>query len=229
MPERYEIQSLIGQGGMASVYKAVERDTGRVVAIKRLHEHLQADAAMRLRFQREVQIARALEHPNIARIYEVIAEPPSLVMEYGGGRDLKELIRERAPMPPEDIEPIARQVLSALAAAHRAGIIHRDVKPQNILIDDQGRIKLVDFGLARLQGMASLTTKSMIIGTPDYIAPELLTDHRPDPRSDLYSLGVVLYEMATGALPFSGNAPLQIICKRPVNYPYLKWGRWHGF
>jgi serine/threonine protein kinase len=214
MSPRYEVRELIGHGGMASVYRAVDRETGRVAAFKRLHSHLVADASVRLRFQREVEIASALDHPNIARIYEVVDDPPGFAMEYGGARDLKDLVRERAPLPCDEIEAVAAQVLSALSAAHRAGIIHRDVKPQNILVDDEGRIKLVDFGLAKVQGMASLTTRSMIIGTPDYIAPELLSDHRPDPRSDLYSLGVVMYEMATGTLPFVGNAPLQIISRR---------------
>lgn len=205
---------MIGHGGMATVYRAVDRATGQVVALKKLHDHLQLDAAVRSRFFREVEITRTLSHPHIIRIFEVIEDPLSFVMEYGGDRDLKELIREQAPLEPAEIEAMAGQILSALSAAHQAGIIHRDIKPQNILVDGAGGLKLVDFGLARAQGMASLTTKTMIIGTPDYIAPEVIMDRHLDPRSDLYSLGIILFELATGVLPFTGNAPLQSIQRR---------------
>ena len=204
---RYEVQARLGQGGMATVYRAWDRDAQADVALKVLHLHLRADVLVAERFRREVAAARRIDSPHVVTIYDLIEDPLALVMAYLPGVDLKRLIRRRGPLPAAEVARIAAQVLEGLAAAHRAGIVHRDVKPHNILVDEETeRAWLTDFGLARVDDLISVTTHTMTLGTPEYMPPELLDGTLVDGRADLYSLGVTLYEAVTGKLPFVANA-----------------------
>lgn len=211
---------------MASVYRAVDTRLGRDVAIKVLHPEYARDQPFLQRFQQEAEFAASLgAHPNIVAIYD-IGQDDSLhyiVMEMVEGRDLKDIIRERAPLEVPEAFGIARQVASALAFAHQRGLVHRDVKPQNIMVTDQGTAKVTDFGIARSLSASQLTRTGMVIGTAHYFAPEQAQGKPASPSSDIYSLGVVLYEMLTGHLPFEADTPIGVAMQHLHSDPPPPW------
>ncbi len=213
LPARFAVQGKLGQGGMASVYLAFDDVTGTQVAIKILHPHLRSDEMVVQRFRREIAAARRIAHENVIAIFDLLTtdDAVALVLEYHAGADLKRIVRRNGPLPNDQVLSVARQVLAGLGAAHAHGVVHRDLKPQNILVDDGGRVKLTDFGLARVDDMVGLTTHTMTLGTPEYMAPELLLSPLADGRADIYSLGVTLFECATGKLPYRAASPAALL------------------
>jgi eukaryotic-like serine/threonine-protein kinase len=217
---RYRIQRKLGAGGMADVYLAEDQELGRRVAIKILNGRHANDAQFIERFRREAKNAAALNHPNIVSIYDrgEAEDTYYIAMEYLDGRTLKELIVGRGAAPVNVAIEYARQILSALRFAHRHGIVHRDIKPHNVLVDSDGRVKVTDFGIARA-GTSQMTETGSIVGTAQYLSPEQARGGEVDPRSDLYSLGIVLYELLTGKTPFEGETPVEIAMKHLSNAP----------
>ena len=211
---RYRIVRKLGAGGMADVYLAEDQELGRRVAIKILNGRHANDAQFIERFRREAKNAAALNHPNIVSIYDrgEAEHTYYIAMEYLDGRTLKELVVGRGPAPVNVAVEYARQILSALRFAHRHGIVHRDIKPHNVLVDREGRVKVTDFGIARA-GASQMTEAGSIVGTAQYLSPEQARGSEVDQRSDLYSLGVVLYELLTGQAPFDGDTPVEIAMK----------------
>jgi serine/threonine-protein kinase len=217
---RYRIQRKLGAGGMADVYLAEDQELGRRVAIKILNGRHANDDQFIERFRREAKNAAALNHPNIVSIYDrgEAEDTYYIAMEFLDGRTLKELIVSRGAAPINVAIEYARQILSALRFAHRHGIVHRDIKPHNVLVDAEGRVKVTDFGIARA-GTSQMTETGSIVGTAQYLSPEQARGGEVDPRSDLYSLGVVLYELLTGKTPFDGETPVEIAMKHLSNAP----------
>ena len=203
LQDRYEIADEIGRGGFSIVYRARDRRIGADVAIKLLVPPPAAARLARERLRREVQAVRQLSHPNIVAVYDVVDDGPwsFVVMEYVPGPDLAVRVRQRGPLAPDAAARLGREITAALAAAHRHGILHRDVKPQNILLAPDGRARLTDFGSARLAGQETVTQTGGLVGTADYAAPEQLSGGRGDARADEYALGVTLYYALTGELP----------------------------
>ncbi|GAA1152260.1 Stk1 family PASTA domain-containing Ser/Thr kinase [Nocardioides aquiterrae] len=214
---RYRIGPRIARGGMASVYEATDIRLDRTVAIKIMHPGLGDDDEFAARFVREARSAARLSHPNVVAVYDQGDDHGTvfLAMELIDGITLRDVIRKEAPMPPARALALMEPVLSALAAAHRAGLIHRDVKPENVLIADDGRVKVADFGLARAVSADTqhTATGGVLIGTVSYLAPELVIDGRADARADVYAAGVVLFELLTGAKPHEGETPIQVAYK----------------
>ncbi|HEY3549434.1 MAG TPA: Stk1 family PASTA domain-containing Ser/Thr kinase [Gaiellaceae bacterium] len=217
---RYRIQRKLGAGGMADVYLAEDQELGRRVAIKILNGRHANDDQFIERFRREAKNAAALNHPNIVSIYDrgEAEDTYYIAMEYLDGRTLKELIVGRGAAPINVAIEYARQILSALRFAHRHGIVHRDIKPHNVLVDGEGRVKVTDFGIARA-GTSQMTETGSIVGTAQYLSPEQAKGGEVDPRSDLYSLGIVLYELLTGKTPFDGETPVEIAMKHLSHAP----------
>jgi eukaryotic-like serine/threonine-protein kinase len=214
---RYRIGARIARGGMASVYEATDIRLDRTVAVKIMHPGLGDDAEFAARFVREARSAARLSHPNVVAVYDQGDDHGTvfLAMELVEGITLRDVIRKESPMPPARALALVEPVLSALAAAHRAGIIHRDVKPENVLIAADGRVKVADFGLARAVSADTqhTATGGVLIGTVSYLAPELVVDGRADARADVYAVGVVLFELLTGAKPHEGETPIQVAYK----------------
>lgn len=212
---RYELVQLIGSGGMADVYQAKDNLLGRTVAVKILHAQYAKDEVFIARFRQEAQAAANLNQPNIVNVYDWGIEDSTyyLVMEYVQGRDLKDIIVQGGQLLPERAVEIGMSICLALEAAHAQGIVHRDIKPQNIIVTYDNQIKVMDFGIARTTGGSAMTQTGTIMGTAQYISPEQAQGRAADPRSDLYSLGVVLYEMLTGKVPFDGENPVSIAYK----------------
>ncbi|HZG36638.1 MAG TPA: Stk1 family PASTA domain-containing Ser/Thr kinase [Gaiellaceae bacterium] len=212
--ERYRIVRKLGAGGMANVYLAEDQELGRRVAIKVLDDRHASDDQFVERFRREAQNAAGLSHPNIVSVYDRGEAEGSyyIAMEYVEGRTLKELIVARGPSPIGIAIDYTRQILSALKFAHRNGIVHRDIKPHNVIVDGDGRVKVMDFGIARA-GASQMTEAGSIIGTAQYLSPEQARGAVVDQGSDLYSTGIVLYELLTGSVPFSGDTPVEIAMK----------------
>jgi serine/threonine protein kinase len=217
---RYRIMRKLGAGGMADVYLAEDQELGRRVAIKILNGRHANDDQFIERFRREAKNAAALNHPNIVSIYDrgEAEDTYYIAMEFLDGRTLKELIVSRGAAPVNVAIEYARQILSALRFAHRHGIVHRDIKPHNVLVDSEGRVKVTDFGIARA-GTSQMTETGSIVGTAQYLSPEQARGGEVDQRSDLYSLGVVLYELLTGKTPFEGDTPVEIAMKHLSNAP----------
>ncbi|OII35128.1 hypothetical protein BIU98_04160 [Curtobacterium sp. MMLR14_010] len=209
--QRYRVRSRIARGGMATVYLATDVRLERRVAIKIMHGHLADDQAFRERFIQEARSAARLSHPNLVGVYDQGAEDDTayIVMEYIPGITLRDLLQEHHALTPEQATDILRAVLAGLASAHRAGIVHRDLKPENVLLADDGRIKLGDFGLARAASQ-NTATGAALLGTIAYLSPELVTRGAADSRSDVYAVGIMLYEMLTGEQPYKGEQPMQI-------------------
>jgi len=208
---RYEVRSRIARGGMATVYLATDLRLERRVAIKIMHGHLADDNAFKSRFIQEARSAARLAHPNVVNVFDQgqDADTAYLVMEYLPGITLRDLLKDYGKLTPEQTEDILEAVLSGLAAAHKAGIVHRDVKPENVLLADDGRIKISDFGLARAVNNNTATGQALL-GTIAYLSPELVTRGIADARSDIYALGIMTFEMLTGEQPYVGEAPMQI-------------------
>ncbi|MFG3393277.1 Stk1 family PASTA domain-containing Ser/Thr kinase [Streptomyces parvus] len=209
---RYRIEARIAVGGMATVYRAVDTRLDRVLALKVMHPALATDVSFVERFIREAKSVARLAHPNVVAVFDQGAEGAYvyLAMEYVAGCTLRDVLRERGALQPRAALDILEPVLAALGAAHRAGFVHRDMKPENVLIGDDGRVKVADFGLVRAVGTATDTTGSLL-GTVSYLAPEQIEHGTADTRSDVYACGVVLYEMLTGAKPYTGENAAQVI------------------
>ncbi|MCD0450958.1 Stk1 family PASTA domain-containing Ser/Thr kinase [Actinocorallia sp. API 0066] len=212
LDERYRIESKVAKGGMATVYVGRDKKLDRVVALKVMHPHLAQDEEFVRRFMGEAKAAAALSHPNVVAVYDQGTDGAStyLSMEYLPGRTLRDLLDERGRLPVRDALGIMAPILSALGAAHRAGLIHRDVKPENVLLTRDGQVKVADFGLARAETDSKQTKTGMIIGTVAYMAPEQVIDGRADARSDVYAAGVLLFELLTGRQPHQGDTPLAV-------------------
>src|SRR5215216_4674693 len=217
---RYRVIRRLGSGGMANVYLAEDEELGRRVAIKMLDDKHANDEQFVERFRREAKNAASLSHPNIVSIYDRGEAEGTyyIAMEYIEGRTLKDLIVSRGPLPVERAVSYARQILGAVRFAHRKGIVHRDIKPHNVLVDTDGRLKVTDFGIARA-GASQMTEAGSIIGTAQYLSPEQARGSPVDQRSDLYSVGIVLYELLTGKVPFTGDAPVEIAMKHLSDVP----------
>lgn len=212
----YKVIGKIGQGGMATVYKAHELSLNRVVALKVLSPQLSEDKAYIKRFQREAQAAARLNHPNIIQVYAIGEEQGIhyFAMEYIKGKSLAHIRKEEGVLTPENAIPVIRQVAEALAEAHKAGLVHRDIKPGNIMIDAAGRAKVADFGIAFVSyANTKLTRDGSIIGTPEYLSPEQCEGKTVDQRSDIYSLGVTLYELLSGRTPYEADTPVSMLMK----------------
>lgn len=221
LSDRYEIIEKIGVGGMAIVYKAKDLLLNRVVTIKVLREQFASDDDFVRRFRREAQSAASLSHPNIVSIYDVGKDGDTeyIVMEYVEGQNLKELIRNYAPLSSEQSINLARQIAEAIRHAHEHHIIHRDIKPHNILVTADGRAKVTDFGIARAVSAATMTHTGDIIGSVHYLSPEQAKGVQTNEQSDLYSLGIILYELLTGKVPYDGETPVAIALKHLQENP----------
>ena len=209
---RYEVFQHIGQGGMADVFLAVDTILNRQVAVKILRSELCTDAVSVLRFEREAQAATALSHPNIVEIYDVgeYKGHHYIVMEYVSGKPLKKMIQQRGALLTEEAIDIMIQLTGATAEAHRRGIIHRDIKPQNVIVKSDGSIKMLDFGIALAKGSMQLTQANNVMGSVHYLAPELAKGQSASPQSDIYALGICLFEMLTGDVPFKADQAVQV-------------------
>mgnify|MGYP002152237218 CR=1 FL=1 len=217
---RYRVTEKIGSGGMAEVYKAVDDILGRTVAVKVLHPRYAADPGFVARFRQEAQAAANLSHPGIVNIYDWGRDEETyyIVMEYVRGTDLKAVVEERGAIDPMKAAEYASQVCSALAAAHGYDIIHRDIKPHNIVLAPDGTVKVMDFGIARA-GNTTMTQTGSVLGTAHYVSPEQAQGRALGPASDLYSLGVVLYELTTGKVPFDADTPVAVALKQVNEQP----------
>jgi len=217
---RYRAMKRLGTGGMAEVWCAQDEVLGRRVALKLLGGRFTQDPEFRERFRREAQAAAGLTHPNIVGIFDRSEweGTPYIAMELVDGQTLKELVAERGPLPPNIAVGLTEQILGALGYAHRRGIVHRDVKPQNVILDPEGQAKVADFGIARA-GNSQMTQAGAIVGTVQYLSPEQANGDPVDARSDLYSAGLVLYELLTGHPPFDGEAPISIALKHINEHP----------
>ncbi len=218
--ERYRLERKLGSGGMADVWLAEDQELGRRVAVKILHDRYATDEQFVERFRREATHAAGLSHPNIVSIFDrgVTDGDYYIVMEYIEGRTLKELVVTRGPCPVPVAISYTRQILAAVRYAHKNGIIHRDIKPHNVLVDREGRVKVADFGIARA-GASEMTEAGSIVGTAQYLSPEQARGAPVDESSDLYSTGIVLYELLTGTVPFTGETPVEIAMKHLSQTP----------
>ncbi len=218
---RYEVIEELGKGGMGRVYKAFDRKVKEVVALKLIRPEISADEKAIERFNAELRLARKISHRHVCRMYDLGEEGPShfITMEYVPGEDLKRFIKRSGQLTVGKSVSIAKQICEGLAEAHQLGIIHRDLKPQNIMIDSEGNTRIMDFGIARFLEGDGLTTQGMLIGTPDYMSPEQAELEDVDRRSDIYALGVILFEMVTGRVPFEGKTPLSIAMKHKSQPP----------
>ncbi len=209
---RYEVFKHIGQGGMADVFLAMDTILNREVAIKILRSELCADPVSVVRFEREAQAATTLSHPNIVEIYDVgeYKGHRYIVMEYVPGRTLKQVIRSRGSLEPDEAIDIEKQLVSAVSEAHHKGIIHRDIKPQNIIVKSDGSIKILDFGIAIAKGNIQVTQANNVMGSVHYLAPELAKGKPASVQSDIYALGIVLFEMLSGDVPFKADSAVQV-------------------
>lgn len=221
LKDRYVLEDMIGSGGMAVVYRATDRVTGNDVAVKILKDEFVADEQFRRRFLNESRAISMLRHRNIVSVidFEFEGNPQYIVMEYIDGITLKDFIRTQKAIPYTIAVKITMQILSALQHAHERGIIHRDIKPQNIMILSDGTIKVMDFGIARISKFETVTMTDKAIGTVYYISPEQARGEHTDEKSDIYSVGVMLYEMLTGALPFDGDTPVSVAIKQIQSTP----------
>jgi serine/threonine-protein kinase len=227
--ERYEIGGVLGRGGMAEVHRGRDLRLGREVAVKVLRSDLARDPSFQVRFRREAQAAASLNHPAIVAVYDTgedrgpTGATPYIVMEYVEGETLRDVLRREGPLPPERAMSLAADICGALDFSHRNGIVHRDVKPGNVMITPQGSVKVMDFGIARAvsDSAATMTSTAAVIGTAQYLSPEQARGEGVDARSDVYSLGCLLYELVTGAPPFTGDSPVAVAYQHVREDPRL--------
>jgi len=218
---RYQIIEELGKGGMGRVYKVFDTEIKEKIALKLLKPEIGIDQEMIERFRNELKLARKISQRNVCRMHDLNREEGAyyITMEYVGGEDLKRLIRKVGQMSTGKTISIAKQVCEGLAEAHGLGIVHRDLKPQNVMVDEAGNAKIMDFGIARSLKVKGITGAGVMIGTPEYMSPEQVEGKEVDQRSDIYSLGVILYEMVTGRVPFEGDTPFTIGVKHKSEIP----------
>ena len=220
--DHYRLDATVARSGMSTLYKATDLRDGRQVAIKVPHAEMEADPVLVERFRREQEIGQELDHPGVVKTFD--GEERSrlyMVVEWVDGRLLRSILNQERKLPIERAVNFALQICDALDTMHKHGVVHRDLKPENIMVDDEDRIKLIDFGIAMKEDARRITFVDMsaTLGTPDYISPEQVKGQRGDQRSDIYSLGVMLYEMLTGEPPFSGPNPLAVMNERVLHDP----------
>lgn len=216
LDDRYRVEARIAAGGTSTVYRGLDERLDRPVALKVMDSRYAQDRQFLTRFQLEARAVARLKDPGLVAVYDqgTSAGHPFLVMELIEGGTLRELLNERGPMPPHAVVAVLRPVLGALGVAHRAGLVHRDVKPENILISGDGEVKIADFGLVRALAGAGITSTSVILGTAAYLSPEQVRDGNVGPPSDVYGIGVLTYELLTGHTPFSGDSALMVAYQR---------------
>jgi serine/threonine protein kinase/Flp pilus assembly protein TadD len=218
---RYQIIEELGHGGMGRVYKAQDTKIGEKIALKFIRPEAGLDKKSLERFSNELKLARKIRHKNVCQMFDLGEDQGTryITMEYVHGEDLKQLIRKVGRLSPGQAIGIARQVCDGLEEAHKLGVVHRDLKPQNIMVDEDGKARIMDFGIARSLSGKSITGAGVMIGTPEYMSPEQVEGKEVDQRSDIYSLGVILYEMVTGRLPFTGETPISVAHKQKYEAP----------
>nr|WP_078329220.1 protein kinase [Mycobacteroides salmoniphilum] len=216
LDSRYRIETPIATGGMSTVYRGLDTRLDRPVAVKVMDSRYASDTGFLARFRLEARAVARLRHPGLVAVFDqgMDGRHPFLVMELVDGGTLRELLRERGPMPPHAVAAVFNPMLGGLAVAHRSGLVHRDVKPENVLISDDGEVKLADFGLVRAVAEAGITSTSVILGTAAYLSPEQVRTGSAGPRSDVYSAGILMYELLTGSTPFTGDTPLALAYQR---------------
>jgi eukaryotic-like serine/threonine-protein kinase len=220
--DEYQLESLVASSGMASIFRATDTRNGRAAAIKVPHPEAELDPIFHDRFRREIEIGARLQHPSIRRIFPADdASRLYMAMEWLDDRLLRQVLGEEGPLSIPRAVAIATEILDALDYMHGSGVVHRDLKPENIMVDAEYRIKIIDFGIAAVAGSRRLTfgKLSQIMGSPDYISPEQVKNKRGDARSDLYAVGVILYEMLTGETPFHGANPFAVMNARLIEAP----------
>ncbi len=218
---RYQIIEELGKGGMGRVYKVLDKEVNAKVALKLIKPEIASDKKTIERFRNELKVARDIAHKNVCRMYHLGKEEGAyyITMEYVSGEDLKSFIRRSGLISVGKAISIANQVCEGLLEAHRLGVVHRDLKPQNIMIDKEGNARIMDFGIARSLRAKGITGSGVMIGTPEYMSPEQVDGKEADQRADIYSLGVILYEMVTGRVPFEGDTPFSIGVKQKSEIP----------
>lgn len=213
---RYRVDMPIATGGMSTVYRGLDVRLDRPVALKVMDSRYSGDSHFLTRFGREAKAVARLKDPGLVAVYDqgLDRQHPFLVMELIDGGTLRELLAERGPMPPHAVAAVLAPVLGGLAVAHAAGLVHRDIKPENVLISDDGEVKIADFGLVRAVAEAKITSTSVILGTAAYLSPEQVSTGDADPRSDVYAVGILTYELLTGVTPFTGDSALTVAYQR---------------
>src|SRR5215470_894122 len=219
---RYEIRALLGEGGMAEVYRAIDKDTGAEVVVKLPHLATAGDLTAFNRYRREIEVAKGLDHPGLQRLRSA-PHASYMVLDYVEGRTLRAYLAERGRLPVDEVQRIGEQLVDALQYVHERGVIHRDLKPDNVLIGPDGHVTLTDFGIAIRLNSKRLTFShlSNAVGTPDYMAPEQVRGQRGDARTDLYALGVVLFELLTGVVPYPADDALEALRRKVATDPPL--------
>lgn len=220
LASRYEVLGTLGEGGMGLVYRVRDRETSEILALKLLRPEIARDPAMMERFKDEIRLARRITHKNVCRIYDFnrVNDVTYITMEYVDGESLHAYLKRAGKLSPERVIDLARQITAGLSEAHAQGVVHRDLKPENVMLARDGMVKLMDFGIARALG-GNVTSKQTVIGTPGYMAPEQSQGKLVDQRTDLYALGLILYECLTGKRAFSGATPVEVALKQLKERP----------